>query len=114
MSINGGKGGVMRMQLETRTAAALAITAVLGLSSMVACSKVGELKAKMGEGLAACPWVGASRLFSRQVCRRKTRRVHHIDEHTRCLTARGAIQDCEALRVQTAGDPLLAQRSVDA
>ena len=47
MSINGGKGGAMRMQLETRTAAALAITAMLGLVSTVACSKVGELKAKM-------------------------------------------------------------------
>jgi tetratricopeptide (TPR) repeat protein len=47
MSINGGKGGAMRMQLETRTAAALAITAMLGLSSTVACSKIGELKARM-------------------------------------------------------------------
>jgi tetratricopeptide (TPR) repeat protein len=47
MSINGGKGGAMRMQLETRTAAALAMTAMIGLSSTVACSKVGELKARM-------------------------------------------------------------------
>jgi tetratricopeptide (TPR) repeat protein len=44
MSIN-GKGGAMRRQLESRTAAALAIAAMLGLT--VACSKVGELKAKM-------------------------------------------------------------------
>jgi len=47
MSIHGGKGGAMRMQLETRTAAALAMTAMIGLSSTVACSKVGELKARM-------------------------------------------------------------------
>ena len=47
MSINGRKGGAMRMQLETRTAAALAMTAMIGLSSTVACSKVGELKARM-------------------------------------------------------------------
>jgi tetratricopeptide (TPR) repeat protein len=46
MSIN-GKGGAMRRQLQTRTAAALAIAAMLGVSSTVACSKVGELKAKM-------------------------------------------------------------------
>jgi tetratricopeptide (TPR) repeat protein len=46
MSIN-GKGGAMRRQLEIRTAAALAIAAMLGVSSTVACSKVGELKAKM-------------------------------------------------------------------
>jgi tetratricopeptide (TPR) repeat protein len=37
----------MRMQLESRTAAALAIMALLGLSSTVACSKLGELKGKM-------------------------------------------------------------------
>jgi tetratricopeptide (TPR) repeat protein len=47
MSIHGGKGGAMRMRLETRTAAALAIMAMLGLSSTVACSKIGELKGKM-------------------------------------------------------------------
>jgi len=47
MSIHGGKGGAMRMRLETRTAAALAIVAMLGLSSTVACSKIGELKGKM-------------------------------------------------------------------
>ena len=46
MSIN-GKGGAMRRQLQTRTAAALAIAAMLVVSSTVACSKVGELKAKM-------------------------------------------------------------------
>jgi tetratricopeptide (TPR) repeat protein len=37
----------MRMQLESRTAAALVIMALLELSSLVACSKVGELKGKM-------------------------------------------------------------------
>jgi hypothetical protein len=57
--------------------------------------------------------VGANCLFSRQICRRQTRGVHHIDEHTWCLTACRAIQDVEPLRVQTAGDPLSAQLSVD-
>ena len=72
MSINGGKGGVMRMQLETRTAAALAITAVLGLSSMVACSKVGELKAKMtfkdaNEAYQAKNYTKAAKLYEETI-----------------------------------------------
>jgi tetratricopeptide (TPR) repeat protein len=72
MSINGGKGGAMRMQLETRTAAALAITAVLGLSSMVACSKVGELKAKMtfkdaNEAYQAKNYAKAAKLYEETI-----------------------------------------------
>ena len=46
MSITGGKGGAVRSRLEARGVAALAIVAVLGLSS-AACAKIGELKAKM-------------------------------------------------------------------
>jgi len=68
MSINVGKGGVMRMRLETRTAAALAIMAMLGLSSMAACSKIGELKGKMtfkdaNEAYQAKNYVKAAQLY---------------------------------------------------
>jgi predicted Zn-dependent protease len=68
MSVNGGKGGAMRMQLESRTAAALAILAMLGLSSTVACSKIGELKGKMtfkeaNEAYQAKNYAKAGRLY---------------------------------------------------
>lgn len=47
MSMNGGKGGDARMPGGFRRAAAVAIVAVLGVSSTVACSAVAEIKAKM-------------------------------------------------------------------
>ena len=47
MSMNGGKGGDMRMPWGVRRAAAVAFVAMLGVSSTVACSAVAELKAKM-------------------------------------------------------------------
>jgi tetratricopeptide (TPR) repeat protein len=47
MSMNGGKGGDVRMPGGFRRAAAVAIVAMLGVSSTVACSAVAELKAKM-------------------------------------------------------------------
>jgi tetratricopeptide (TPR) repeat protein len=47
MSMNGGKGGDVRMLWDFRRAAAVAIVAMLGASSTVACSAVAELKAKM-------------------------------------------------------------------
>lgn len=47
MSMNGGKGGDVRMPGGVRRAAAVAIVAMLGVSSTVACSAVAELKAKM-------------------------------------------------------------------
>jgi hypothetical protein len=47
MSKNGGKGGDVRMLRDSRRSVALATVAMLGLSSLVACSAVAELKAKM-------------------------------------------------------------------
>ena len=47
MSMNGGKGGDVRMPWGFRRAAAVAIVAMLGVSSTVACSAVAEVKAKM-------------------------------------------------------------------
>jgi hypothetical protein len=47
MSMNGGKGRDVRMPGGFRRAAAVAIVAMLGVSSTVACSAVAELKAKM-------------------------------------------------------------------
>ncbi len=47
MSMNGGKGGDVRMPWGFRRAAAVAFVAMLGVSSTVACSAVAELKAKM-------------------------------------------------------------------
>jgi len=47
MSMNGGKGGDVRMPGGVRRAAAVAIVAMLGVSSTVGCSAVAELKAKM-------------------------------------------------------------------
>ena len=47
MSMNGGKGGDVRMPGGFRRAAAVAIVAMLGVSSTVACSAVAEVKAKM-------------------------------------------------------------------
>jgi len=47
MSMNGGKGGDMRMPWGVRRAAAVAFVAMLGVSSTVACSAVAEIKAKM-------------------------------------------------------------------
>lgn len=46
-SISGGKGGAMRKRADSWVAAALAIVAMLGLASTLACSKVNELKGKM-------------------------------------------------------------------
>jgi len=47
MSMNGGKGGDVRMPRGFRRAAAVVVVAMLGVSSTVACSAVAELKAKM-------------------------------------------------------------------
>lgn len=47
MSMNGGKGGDVRMLRGSGRAAALVVGALLGLSSMAACSAVAELKAKL-------------------------------------------------------------------
>ena len=47
MSIKGDRGVAMRTRLESITAAALTILAVLGLSSTVACQKAADLKAMM-------------------------------------------------------------------
>jgi len=47
MSMNGGKGGDVRMPGGFRRAAAVALVVMLGVSSTVACSAVNELKAKM-------------------------------------------------------------------
>jgi tetratricopeptide (TPR) repeat protein len=47
MSMNGGKGGDVRMLWGFRRAAAVAIVVMLGVSSTVACSAVAELRAKM-------------------------------------------------------------------
>lgn len=47
MSMNGGKCGDVRMLWGFRRTAAVAIVAMLGVSSTVACSAVAELKAKM-------------------------------------------------------------------
>ena len=47
MSMNGDKGNAMRLPLRAGKALALAAVAMIGLSSTLACSKIGELQAMM-------------------------------------------------------------------
>jgi tetratricopeptide (TPR) repeat protein len=65
MSMNGDKGNAMRLPLRGGRVLALAAVAMIGLSSTLACTKIGQLQAMMtlkrgNQAYAAQDWKGAA------------------------------------------------------